>query len=81
MCVLSVIYFIILLLNILLFLDDKQVVWNSPLTTIKNYFLFNKDLVYLRYTNIHKFYNSYGFNIMIQVILLKGAIMILLTYT
>ena len=80
MCVLYTIYFIILLLNILIYLNDEKTVFSYPFNMAKDYFLFNKGLVYEKYTNIRKFYAIYGFNMTIKVILLKGCIIGLLTY-
>lgn len=80
MCIINVVCFIILLLNIFIFLNDEKTVLSHPITMIKDYFLFNKDLVYEKYTNIRKFYTIYGFDITIKVMLVKGIIISLLTY-
>ena len=80
MCVLYTIYFIILLLNILIYLNDEKTVFSYPFNMAKDYFLFNKGLVYTRYSNTRKFYVTYGFKFTIKVVLLKSSIIVILTY-
>lgn len=89
----NVIYFIILLLNILIFINSKKWlryfnIYKQRKTTlsrlfimIKTYFLFNKKLTYSRYNNVRKFYITYGFKFTVKAVLFKSAIIGIFTYS